>query len=95
MAKSLLGPELIHKIATLKNTRICIHETNSLYVVTYRPTTRQGLGKHIPSEVYASNNRTSIARQRINKQAFSTIERQCFLRSQCRGAVDGRRRSSE
>jgi hypothetical protein len=39
-------------------------------IVTYRPIARQRLGKHIPEQVYASNNNTSIARQRVNKQAF-------------------------
>jgi hypothetical protein len=37
--------------------------------VTYRPITRERLGKHIPAGANARNNRTSIARQRINKQA--------------------------
>jgi hypothetical protein len=32
------------------------------YIVTYRPTARQRLGKHTPVEAQASNNRTSIAR---------------------------------
>jgi hypothetical protein len=35
------------------------------------------------SRAYARNIRTFIARQRISKQAFSTIERLCFLRGPC------------
>jgi hypothetical protein len=53
---------------------------------------RQRLGKHIPAEAYP-HNRTSIARQGISKQAFSTIKRLCFLRTPRRGVVKGRRRS--
>jgi hypothetical protein len=49
-------------------------------IVMYRPIARQRLDKHIPAEAYYRNNGTSIARQRINKQTFSTIERLCFLR---------------
>jgi hypothetical protein len=37
---------------------------------TYRLIARQRIGKHIPAEAYARNNRTSIARQRIGKQVF-------------------------
>jgi hypothetical protein len=65
------------------------------YIVTYILIARQRLGKHIPAEAYASNNRTSIARQRISKQAFSTIERLRFLRCPCRGVIKGQRRSFE
>jgi hypothetical protein len=36
---------------------------------TYRPIARQRLAKHIPTGANASNNRTSIARQRITKDA--------------------------
>jgi hypothetical protein len=43
-------------------------------IVTYRPIARQRLGKHIPAEAYARNNKTSIIRQRISKHASSTIE---------------------
>jgi hypothetical protein len=39
------------------------------------------------------NNMTSITRQRISKQAFSTTERLCFLRGPCRGVIKGQRRS--
>jgi hypothetical protein len=41
--------------------------------VTYTCIARQRLDKHIPAKVYVRNNRTSIVRQRISKQAFSTI----------------------
>jgi hypothetical protein len=41
------------------------------------------------------NNRTSVARQRISKKAFSTIERLYFLRSPWRGVIKGQRRSFE
>jgi hypothetical protein len=44
-----------------------------LYIVRYRPIARQRLGEHIPTHAYA-HNRTSIARQRISKQALSTID---------------------
>jgi hypothetical protein len=53
---------------------------------------RQRLGKHIPAEVYSRNNRMTIARQRISKQAFSTIERPCFLRRPYRGVIKGRKK---
>jgi hypothetical protein len=43
-------------------------------IVTYRPTARQRLGKHIPAGANARNNRTVIARQRISEQTFSTTE---------------------
>jgi hypothetical protein len=46
-------------------------------------------------EVYAPNNRTSIVKQRISKQVFSTIERLCFLRRPYRGVIKGKRRSFE
>jgi hypothetical protein len=55
----------------------------------------QLLGKHIPAEAYARKNNTSIARQRISKQAFSRIETLCFLRGPCRGVIKGRRKSFE
>jgi hypothetical protein len=63
-------------------------------IVTHRPIARQGLGKHIPAEAYARNNRTSIARQRISKQT-STIQRLCFLRGPCRGIIKEQRMSFE
>jgi hypothetical protein len=39
----------------------------------------------------------SLARQRVSKQAFSTIrvERLCFLRDPCRGVIKEQRRSFE
>jgi hypothetical protein len=47
--------------------------------VTYRSIARQRFGKQVPAEVNAVNNRKSIARQRISKHAFLTIEA-VFLR---------------
>jgi hypothetical protein len=64
-------------------------------IVTCIPIARQRLGKHIPVEAYARNNSTSIAKQRVSKQAFSTIEGQCFLRGPCRWVIRGQRRSFE
>jgi hypothetical protein len=43
-------------------------------IVTCIATAKQRLGKHIPAEANASNNRTSTARQRISKYASLTIE---------------------
>jgi hypothetical protein len=63
--------------------------------VTYRRIARQRFSRHIPSEAYTHNNRTSIARQRISKQAFSTMKRLCFLRGPCRGVIKEQRRSLE
>jgi hypothetical protein len=34
----------------------------------YKSIARQRLGKHIPAQAYARNNKTSIARQRTNKK---------------------------
>jgi hypothetical protein len=42
--------------------------------VTCIPIARQRLGKHIPARAKAGKNRTSIAKQRISKHAFLTIE---------------------
>jgi hypothetical protein len=61
--------------------------------VTYRPIARQRVGKLLPAEAYARNNRTSITRQCISKQAFLKIERLCILRGPCRGVIKGQRRS--
>jgi hypothetical protein len=61
----------------------------------YRPIARQRLGKHIAAEAHERNNWTSTARKRISKQAFSTIERLCFLRVPRRGVIKGQRRSFE
>jgi hypothetical protein len=55
--------------------------------VTYRPIDRQRLGKHIPAEANASNNRTSITRQQISEEAFSTTEMLYFLCGPCRGDI--------
>jgi hypothetical protein len=41
------------------------------------------------------NNRTSTAGQRISKEAFSTIDRLCFLRGPRRRLIKGQRRSFE
>jgi hypothetical protein len=41
----------------------------SYNIVTYRPIARQRLGEHIPAGANERNNRTSIARQQISKQA--------------------------
>jgi hypothetical protein len=59
--------------------------------MTYRPIARQRLCKHIPAKAYASGNRTSIARQQISKQAFSTVERLGVLRGPCRRFIKGQR----
>jgi hypothetical protein len=69
-------------------------EISLMKIVTYRPIARQRLGKHIPAEAYARN-RTSIARQQISKQAFSTIQRLCFLLGPCRWVIKRQRRSFE
>jgi hypothetical protein len=45
-----------------------------LNIVMYRPIGRQRLGRHIPVEANAGDNRTSIARQWISKHASLTIE---------------------
>jgi hypothetical protein len=42
--------------------------------MTCIPIARQRLGKHIPAEANARNNRTSIAKQRISKHTSLTIE---------------------
>jgi hypothetical protein len=64
-------------------------------IVTYRPIARQRLAKHILAGVNARNNRTSIARQRIIKQAFSTKKRLCFMRGPGQGIMKRQRRSSD
>jgi hypothetical protein len=43
-------------------------------IVTYRPITRQRLGKHIPQQANTRDNRMSIDRQQRGKYASSTIE---------------------
>jgi hypothetical protein len=67
-----------------------VYEFLMVLTVIYRPIARQQLGKNIPMEVYACN-RTSIVRQQISKQSFSTIERLCFLHDPCRGVIKGQR----
>jgi hypothetical protein len=61
-----------------QNIRRYIPEDRSLQyaycIVTYRPIARQRLGKHIPAQAYARNNRTSTARQWISQHASLTIE---------------------
>jgi hypothetical protein len=47
---------------------------NMKTVVTYRPIARQRLGKHIPAQAYAHDNRTYIARQRRGIHVSSTIQ---------------------
>jgi hypothetical protein len=69
--------------------------TKFIYTMMYRPTARQRLGKHIPAEAYARNIKTSITKQQISKQAFSTTEKMCFLRGPCRGVIKWQRRSFE
>jgi hypothetical protein len=46
----------------------------SVNIATCIPIARQRLGKHIPAQAYARNNRTLIARQRISKHASLTRE---------------------
>jgi hypothetical protein len=55
--------------------------------VTYKPVGRQRVGKHIRAEEHARNSRTSIARPRVNEQAFSAIERLCFPCGPRRGVI--------
>jgi hypothetical protein len=45
-----------------------------VYTVLYIHSARQRLGKHIPAEANARNNKTSIAGQRLSKHASLTIE---------------------
>jgi hypothetical protein len=54
----------------MSDTKLYFHQ----YIVTCISIARQRLGKHIPEEANARNNRTSIARLRINKHAFLTRE---------------------
>jgi hypothetical protein len=68
---------------------------NLYNIVTYRPTARQLLRKHIPAGTNEHNNRTFIARQRIRKQDFLRIERLCFLPVPCRGLIKAKRKSFE
>jgi hypothetical protein len=77
------------KSVVFPETPVDFYQMTQRNLVLWRidPFARQRLGKHIPAEAYARNNRTSVARQRISKQAFSTIERFCFLRNPCWGVL--------
>jgi hypothetical protein len=46
----------------------CLREYYAVYTIA-----RQRLGKHIPAQVNARDNRTSVARQRRGKHALSTV----------------------
>jgi hypothetical protein len=81
---SYLRRKAVHRLSSLP---VPTNHGDKKNIVTYRSIARQRLGKHIPAEAYARNNRTSIARQRISKQALSTIERLCFLHGPCRGVI--------
>jgi hypothetical protein len=61
------------------------------YIVMYRPTVRQRLGKHIPAEAYECNNRAFTARQRISKQSsiIGCVSAWCVPRGY-KGAKEGR-----
>jgi hypothetical protein len=59
---------------TYVNAICAVDFPESINIVTYRPIARQRLGKHIPTGASALNNRTSVARQEISKQASLTIE---------------------
>jgi hypothetical protein len=52
-----------------KETIVRYGETSAVSIVTYRPITRQRLGKHIPAGAKARNIRTYISRQRMSKRA--------------------------
>jgi hypothetical protein len=43
-------------------------------IVTYKPTARQRLGRHIPAGANTRNSRTSTATQRTSKHASLTID---------------------
>jgi hypothetical protein len=57
-------------------TILCIYIYTYLYIFLHvnKPICREWLGKHIPAEANARNNRTFIARQRISKQASLKIK---------------------
>jgi hypothetical protein len=61
----------------------------------YRPVARQRFDKQIPAGANARNNRTFIARRRINKQAISIINKLCFLLGPCQGIIKRERMSIE
>jgi hypothetical protein len=48
---------------------LVLYDCETLYLLA-----RQKLGKHIPEQAIARNNRTSIAKQRISKHTSFTIE---------------------
>jgi hypothetical protein len=88
----LLVPDLAHELTYFLSVPgriiswvvvlfVLCHNRHAIifHIATHRPNARQRLGKHIPAQPYARNNTTSIVRQRISKQAFSTIERLCFV----------------
>jgi hypothetical protein len=54
-------------------------------IVICTPIARQRVGKDIPAETNAPNNKTSIARQRGCKQASLTIEDGVFLEVHAEG----------
>jgi hypothetical protein len=81
-----------HSIIHLRTFRAIT--TNPVdYILMYRTIAKQWLSKHITAEAYTLI--TSIARQRVSKQTFSTIEWLRFLRGPCRGIIKGQRSSSE
>jgi hypothetical protein len=51
------------------------------HIVTCIPTARQRLSKHIPAEANTPKNKTSIARQRINKHVSLKLEAVFSVRS--------------
>jgi hypothetical protein len=53
---------------SLKLVNKCVKKFSVLYTVTYRPTARQRLGKHIPAEAYARTiGRQSLGNGSVNK----------------------------
>jgi hypothetical protein len=56
--------------------------THHNHIVTYRPIARQQLGKDIPAEAYAGNNKTSIARQQISKKSQNSGPIFCVSRAE-------------
>jgi hypothetical protein len=54
--------------------KLRIKGRGNMNIVTCMPIARQRLGKDIPAEANACNNRTSISRQRISKHASLIIE---------------------
>jgi hypothetical protein len=89
--------KLLFSCSSISNKKLQQHNYYILitYSVTHRPIARQQLGKNIPAEAYACNNRTPIAKQRISREAFWKIESLCFLRGPHRGVLKGQKRSLE